>query len=235
MRTTLSCLLVWLTFNGSALPADQPPKPGLPKVVLVGDSIRLGYTATVEKELAGRAIVLSPKANGGDSSNVLKNLDEWVIRQQPDVVHFNCGIHDTKKSKTTGQFQIPPEQYEANLRKIVERIRKETKAKVLFATSTPIVDKRAAQTRSKADYELLDASIEQYNRIAGKVMQELRVPVNDLHALLPDAESRARLIVGDGVHFVPEGSQLLGKAVAAMVAKHLPAAAKKPAARATAR
>ena len=190
MRTSLSCLFVWLTVNSLALAADQPPKSDLPKIVLVGDSIRLGYTATVEKELAGRAIIISPKANGGDSSNVLKNLDEWVIRQQPDLVHFNCGIHDTKKSKTTGQFQVSPEQYEANLRKIVERIRKETKSTVVFATSTPILDDRAAKARSKVDYELLDDSIKQYNRIAGKVMQELRVPVNDLHEVVPDAETR---------------------------------------------
>jgi lysophospholipase L1-like esterase len=222
---------VWLTVNGLALPADQPPRPDLPKVVLVGDSIRLGYAATVEKELAGKAIVISPKANGGDSSNVLKHLDEWVIRQRPDVVQFNCGIHDTKKSKTTGKFQVPPEQYEANLRKIVGRIRQETKAVVLFATSTPILDERAAKTRSKLDYELLEASIEQYNRIAGKVMEELHVPVNDLHAVLPDAETRARLMTADGVHFVPEGSQLLGKSVAAVIAKHLPAVAEPPAAR----
>ncbi len=219
------CLAVWLSVNPFALPADQPPKPDLPKVVLVGDSIRLGYAATVEKELAGKAVIVSPKANGGDSNNVLKNLDEWVIRQQPDVVHFNCGIHDTKKSKTTGQFQVSPEQYEANLRKIVDRIRKETKAKVLFATSTPIVDERAAKARSKVGYELLEASNEHYNRIACKAMQEHRVPVNDLHAILPDAASRARLMAGDGVHFVPEGSRLLGKAVAAMIAENLPAAA----------
>ena len=106
MRTPLSSLLVWLTWHGLALPADQVLEPDLPRVLLVGDSIRLGYAATVEKELAGRAIVLSPKANGGDSSNVLKNLDEWVIRQRPNVVHFNCGIHDTKKSKKTGQFLL---------------------------------------------------------------------------------------------------------------------------------
>jgi len=222
MWRSLGCLLLCLTVNGFALPADQPAKSGLPKVVLVGDSIRMGYAATVEKELSGRAIIISPKANGGDSNNVLKNLDEWVIRQQPDVIHFNCGIHDTKKSKTTGQFQVPPEQYESNLRKIVDRIRKETKATVLFATSTPILDERAAKARSKVGYELLEASIEQYNRIACRVMQDLRVPVSDLHGLLPDPQARARLIAGDGVHFVPEGSQLLGKAVAAVVAKHLP-------------
>ena len=79
--------------------------------------------------------------------------------------HHNCQgdyrshtVHDTKKSKTTGTFQVPPEQYEANLRKIVERIRRETKATVLFATTTPIIDDRAAQGRTKAEYELLEAS-----------------------------------------------------------------------------
>lgn len=215
--------LLSLAFPAVALPAAPPSHPGLPKVVLVGDSIRLGYAATVAKELAGRAIVSGPKANGGDSENVLKNLDEWVIRQQPDVVHFNCGIHDIKRSKTTGQFQVPPQRYEANLRKIVERIRQGTKATVLFASTTPILDERAAKTRSKATYELLEASVERYNRMAQKLMRELQVPVDDLHAILPDAASRERLMAADGVHFVPEGSELLGKAVAAAVAKYLPA------------
>jgi hypothetical protein len=94
--------------------------------------------------LAGQAVVVSPQANGGDSSRVLQNLDEWAIREQPAVVHFNCGIHDTKKSKTTGKFQVPPDEYAANLRSIVERLRKETKAIVIFGLTTPVDDARAA-------------------------------------------------------------------------------------------
>jgi lysophospholipase L1-like esterase len=216
-------LLAGLVISVIGPASDDLPKPALPKVVLVGDSIRLGYAPTVEKLLAGKAVVVSPKANGGDSANVLKHLDEWVIREQPAVVHFNCGIHDTKKFKDGGRFQVPPEQYEANLRKIVERIRKETKATVLFATTTPILDDRAAKARTKADYELLQASVEQYNRIARKVMADLKVPVNDLHALLPDTDTRAKLMSSDGVHFTTEGREVLGKAVASFVLNHLPA------------
>lgn len=107
-------------------------------------TVPLLLLSTVMEQLAGKAIVVSPEANGGDSSNVLQHLDRRVIRERPAVVHFNCGIHDTKKFKATGRFQGPPEQYEANLRKIVERIRKETGAVVLFATTTPILDDRAA-------------------------------------------------------------------------------------------
>src|SRR5688572_935889 len=85
----------------AALPA-QPARtgqPALPKVVLVGDSIRLGYAPFVAQRLAGRAIVVSPSANGGDSGNVLKNLAAWVVGEKPAVVHLNCGLHDLKFSK----------------------------------------------------------------------------------------------------------------------------------------
>ena len=195
----------------------------LPKIVLLGDSIRHGYAPIVQKELIGKAIVISPKANGGDSSNNLKHLDEWVIREQPAIVHFNSGIHDTKKSKTSGMFQVPPGQYEANLRRIVERIRKDTKATVLFGTTTPILDERAVKSRTKANYELLEASVEKYNGIATKVMQELKVPVDDLHGLFADRDRRDKLISADGVHFTIEGREVLGKAVAGFIKKHLPA------------
>jgi lysophospholipase L1-like esterase len=222
----LFCLGAALYFGALVLAAgDSTPGP-LPKVVLLGDSIRLGYTPIVEKELVGKAVIISPKENGGDSSNTLKHLDEWVIREQPAIVHFNCGIHDTKKTKTADKFQVPPDQYEANLRKIVERIRQETKATVLFATTTPILDERAAKSRTKAEYELLEASIEKYNTIAKQVMQDLKVPVDDLHSLLTDADKRAQLISGDGVHYTAEGREMLGKAVAQFIKKHLPAAEK---------
>lgn len=199
-------------------------EPNLPKVVLLGDSIRLGYTSVVVKQLAGKAVVVSPTANGGDSSNVLKHLEEWAIRKQPAVVHFNCGIHDTKKSKTSGTYQVPPDKYEANLRAIVEQLRKETKAAVMFALTTPIIDSRAATARTKVDYDLLDASGRQYNEIALRVMEELNVPVNDLRAALGDVEDQARFLGTDGIHFTAAGTEKLGTAVSAFIAERLPAA-----------
>jgi lysophospholipase L1-like esterase len=199
-------------------------EPDLPVVVLMGDSIRMGYAPLVAEKLKGKAVIVSPKPNGQDSANVLKLLDKEVIAHQPAVVHFNCGIHDTKKFREGGQFQVPPDKYEANLRAIVERLRKEAKAKVLFATTTPIIDDRAAAGRKKATYELLDASTVQYNQIAGRVMAELDVPVNDLRKALGDAAEQAKLVSSDGVHFTPEGKEKLAAAVAEFVLAHLPAA-----------
>lgn len=218
MRSAAIALVTLLTAVGIGSSQD----PALPKVVLLGDSIRLGYAPLVEKLLAGKAVIVSPKANGGDSSNTLKNLETWAIREQPTLVHFNCGIHDIKKSKKTGEHQVPASQYEANLRRIVERLRKETKAVVLFGTTTPILDDRAAKTRTKAEYQLLEASASEYNRIAGKVMKELKVPVNDLRAVMLDAETREKLVSADGIHFTPQGREKLAAAVAEAIRQHLP-------------
>lgn len=216
----IAFLALGLSFAGTPGTSAEPEK--LPKVVLIGDSIRLGYAPAVAKKLEGKAVVVGPKANGGDSDNVLKNLKAWAVAEKPDVVHFNCGIHDTKKDKKTGKFQVSPEQYEANLRKIVETLRKETKATVIFATTTPIIDERAAKGRADAAYELLDASTVEYNRIAAKVMKELNVPVNDLRAACGEGDDRGKLITADGVHFTPDGRTRLGDTVADFVSKHLP-------------
>lgn len=218
--------LLFALFSGlaGAPPNSSDNEVTLPKVVLVGDSIRMSYTPIVSKQLAGKATIISSKSNGGDSSNVLKNLTTWVINEKPAIVHFNCGIHDTKKFKATGKFQVSPEQYEANLRQIVSRIRKETDAVILFATTTPILDERAAEVRKTRGYELLNASIEQYNAIARKVMTEMKVPINDLNAAITRPKpplSTATLIVNDGVHLTPEGRELLGKQVATLIAQQL--------------
>lgn len=221
MKRILPLLLLALACTLSAKAAAAT----LPKVVLVGDSIRLSYQGTVKQRLAGKVIVSSPKANGGDSSKVLKHLEQWVLREEPDVVHFNCGIHDTKHFKKTGKFQVSPGQYEANLRQIVNTIREKAKAAVLFATSTPILNDRAAEKREGRDYELTNEAIDQYNAIARRVMGELNVPVNDLNALIitPPTSQPAKedLILNDGVHLSPDARKLLGEQVARFITAHL--------------
>lgn len=222
MQRPIMTLLAICLLTPALFAADAPSDLQVPTVVLLGDSIRLGYARSVTKLLDGKATVVSPNANGGDSSRLLSNVTAWAVQAQPAVVHFNCGIHDLKKFKATGKFQVSPEQYEANLRAIVAKLRKETRATVLFALTTPIVDDRAAKERAERDYELLRASVEQYNAIARRVMQELDVPVNDLPAALGDEAAQNRLVATDGVHFTSAGSERLAEAVASFVTKHLP-------------
>src|SRR5437899_9672601 len=98
-------VLVLLVLPSIAL--GQPPKPELPRVLLLGDSIRLGYAPLVAKKLAGKAEVIGPKENGGDTANTLKLLDQWLADGKPLIVHFNCGLHDLKFDKKTQKHQVP--------------------------------------------------------------------------------------------------------------------------------
>jgi hypothetical protein len=137
----------------------------MPKVVLAGDSIRLGYAPLVAKRLAGKAVVVSAEENGGDSGNLLAHLDEWIVREKPDIVHWNAGLHDLKSSRQTRTHQVELPQYAANLGRIVERIRKETSAILIFAATTPIVDERHA--RRSVDFDRLESDVLQPGRVQG--------------------------------------------------------------------
>ncbi len=187
------------------------PKLELPRVVLAGDSIRLGYAPLVAKLLTGKAVVISAEENGGDSSNLLSHLDEWIVREKPDIVHWNAGLHDLKRSKQTRAYQVDLPQYETNLRQIVERIHQKTQATVVFADTTPILDERHA--RRKADFDRSESDVRRYNQAALRVMKEIGITVNDLHWLV-ETGGPAELMTEDGTHYLPQGYERLAGAVA---------------------
>jgi lysophospholipase L1-like esterase len=189
----------------------------LPKVVLIGDSIRIGYAPLVAKRLEGKAIVVSAKPNGEDSGNVLRNLEEWVIKERPDVVHLNAGLHDLKLKDHT--YQVPLADYEKNLKAILGRIQKETHAKIIFATSTPILDDLHAQR--KAGFDRVEADVQRYNIAAVAIMKQAGVPINDLHKLVEDG-GKEKLIGPDGTHYTPAGYDILAAAVTNSILRSLP-------------
>jgi lysophospholipase L1-like esterase/dienelactone hydrolase len=200
-----------------SLALAQPPKAELPKVLLLGDSIREGYAPLVAKKLDGVAEVIAPKENGGDTANTLKMLDKALEAGKPVVVHFNCGLHDLKFSKKSNTFQVPPDDYVKNLKTIAERLRKET-PHVVFATTTPIIDDRHAAR--KADFDRFDKDVKACNERAVKVMLELGVPVDDLYRIVQDG-GPAEMLGKDGTHYTPAGNERLADAVTDCVRRQL--------------
>ena len=189
--------------------ADASQAIGLPRVVLVGDSIRLGYAPRVAERLTGKAVVISVPDNGGDSANVLAHLDEWIIREKPDVVHLNCGLHDLKKAKKDGGYQVELDRYAENLRRIVARIRAETNAELVFADTTPILDERHA--RRGTNFDRTEVDVRRYNTAASAIMRELAVPIDDLHWLVEQGGLET-MLGPDGTHYTSAGSDRLAEA-----------------------
>lgn len=183
---------------------------GLPRVLLIGDSISMGYTPPVRKLLEGKANVHRIPTNGGPTKNGVEKIDGWLGKSKWDVIHFNHGIHDVK-IMPDGKRQVEPAQYEANLRAIVAKL-KATGAKVIFATSTPIPPSPLVGSRNFG-------SEKEYNAIAAKVMAENGVQVNDLHSyMLPRFEE---LHNPNDLHYKPEGYEFLAKRVAEVISAAL--------------
>ena len=188
-----------------ANPALEPVADvaGLPRVLLIGDSISIGYTLPVRQALAGQANVHRIPTNGGPTKSGTVNLAKWLGNSKWDVIHFNFGLHDLRHMPD-GKRQVEPADYEANLRTIVAALRK-TGAKLVFATTTPVPEGQLSPPRTFGD-------VAEYNRIARRVMAENGVAVNDLNAAITPTlpqHQNAR-----DVHFNAAGSEALGQAVA---------------------
>lgn len=186
-------------------------KPGLPRVLLIGDSISMGYTLKVRARLAGIANVHRILENGGPTIRGIEKIDRWLGDQQWDVVHFNFGLHDLKRDDGMTR-QVSPEEYEKNLRIITRKIKARAK-RVVWASTTPVPEGKTSPPRTPADAPL-------YNEIAARVMQDEGVEINDLYSLaLPNLKEWQRPV---NVHFFEKGSEALADRVAEVIRKNLP-------------
>jgi acyl-CoA thioesterase-1 len=207
--------------EGARLIAEQVYKaltgkrdvPRVAQVLIIGDSISIGYFGPTQDLLYEKADVYHNPGNAQHTAFGLEQLDEWLGDTRWDAIHFNHGLHDLKYvdesgkrvSPSVGKQNIPIEEYERNLEELTLRLKK-TGVPLVFATTTPVPE--GALGRISGDAA-------RYNEVALKIMARHGVAVNDLYGYAIthlDAIQRPR-----DVHFTEEGSRLLAE----QVAKHV--------------
>jgi len=181
------------------------------RIVLIGDSIRMGYMQRVRQLVGERAEVVWPEANCGNSMMIREHLREWVIDHAPDLVHFNAGIHDLgwMPDETVPRFTISA--YVRNLRIIVQRLRRTTQARLIFATTTPFLIPLDAGSKEQCR---IAPVVARYNAAAVRLMKSLDVPVNDLYQAAA-AAGVSNCLGDDKLHMNDYGNRVLAAAVAA--------------------
>ncbi len=190
-----------------------------PTVLLLGDSIRLGYQPVAAAQLAAVATVRGLDDNGRDTAYTLAHLDAWLAEAQPiRVVHCNCGLHDLKRMDGATGTVVPLARYADNLATIIARVRAQTDAALIVATTTPIHEARHAARG--LDFARLAADVHAYNDALCAVCARLAVPVNDLCQVV--AGDGDALLLADGTHYTEAGYTALGTAVAHAVRPYLP-------------
>lgn len=195
--------------------ANPTPIPGLPQVLLIGDSISIGYTVPVRQQLEGKALVFRPSVNCQHTGYGLAQLKTWLGTNRWEVIHFNWGIWDThlldkagelvydeRASASTGLFHIryTPEQYHDNLSRLVDMLQA-TEARLIWASSTPIMSRKGTRFD---DVKILNA-------VAAGIMQDRHIEIDDLYDfVLPHVQTWQ---CPDQVHFNEIGNAKLGEKV----------------------
>jgi lysophospholipase L1-like esterase len=216
---TISAAAAWLgaTRMGRADEEKDKKLTGKrPKVLLLGDSIRLSYQPLVAKKLDARAEVVGPRENCRFSAYTLSSLDRWIKQLgEPAVVHWNNGLHDLGRNSDRTPIQVPVETYVANLEAILRRLMAVT-PHVVWATTTPVQSDEAVRTGS---WSFRNEDVVRYNKAALAVMQKKAVAVNDFYAAIH--ADRGKYYSADKIHLNPAGQETCANAVVKMITKFL--------------
>ncbi len=179
------------------------------KVVLIGDSIRMGYQSLVIKKTPD-VDVGGPVQNCRHSVWALDRCKEWVVDEEPDLVHVNFGIHDAVLL-SDGEHQILLPQYRLGVQRFIAKVRDIAKAKMIWATTTPLYT--SDPDLPMAQWPIDEASeIDRYNAAALEIVQREGVPVNDLHDVIVRNDI-TKCLQNDGCHMTAFGNEVLSDAV----------------------
>jgi hypothetical protein len=180
---------------------------GLPRVLLIGDSITKAYYGGVEARLKGKAFVgrFATSKSVGDPA-LLAEVALVLSEAKFDVVHFNNGMHG---------FGYSEDDYRRCFPDLVKTIRHGAPAaKLICATTTP-----ARQGKDMGEFKPLTTRIRERNKIATAVAAQEHVPVDDLFGLV---EQHPEFYVGgDGIHLGPKGITAQAEQVAQQILKVL--------------
>ncbi|WP_445738682.1 SGNH/GDSL hydrolase family protein [Mariniflexile sp.] len=193
-----------------------------PKVLIIGDSISIGYTPFVEKHFSGDAIIRHNPGNAQHTGTGLENINAWIGDGDWDVIQFNWGLWDLcyrhpdskvqgNRDKMNGKITCDIDAYKTNLDSIVSILKRKTKAKLIFVTTTYVPENEAGRFQD---------DVLKYNEAAKAIMKKHSVIVNDIYEQSVFIHKK----YGKGstdVHYTKKGYKKLGKLIAVFLEKEI--------------
>ncbi|MBQ7363299.1 MAG: hypothetical protein IJW48_02495 [Clostridia bacterium] len=184
------------------------------KIVLIGDSIRMGYDKYVKDALAGSAEVFYPSENCMFTEYILRFAHEWKAKgawgDDVDLVHWNAGLWDALE--LFGDEPLSSLSYYGEaIARIDRRLRMLFPgAKMVFATSTNLKD-----GVSKPDFTIRNCVVEKFNEEAVRALSGTDTVINDLYSLTATFPDSYR---SDWAHFyTPRGTETVGGKVLSVI------------------
>lgn len=185
-----------------------------PKILIIGDSISIGYTPFVKEALSSKYDVFHNLGNAQHTGTGLENISKWIGNEDYDIIQFNWGLwdlcyrhpeskHQGNRDKVNGKVTFSIEDYKANLDSIIKILKTKTKAKLVFVTTTYVPTNEVGRFQNDAN---------KYNEAAKEIMKKNDIPINDIYAKSKKIHNKYGL-GSDDVHYTSEGYKELSKLI----------------------
>lgn len=192
------------------------------KILIIGDSISLGYTPFVQKDLEQFAEVVHNRGNAQHTGTGLAKIEDWIGDTDWDIIQFNWGLWDLcyrhpdskvqgNRDKINGHITFHIDEYANNLDSLVKLIKKASDAELIFVTTTYVPENEAGRYKEDA---------KKYNEVAKQIMKANKVSLNDIY----QKSKRIHREYGKGnddVHYTQEGYEKLGREISAFLKKKI--------------
>jgi lysophospholipase L1-like esterase len=196
--------------------------PDKAKILIIGDSISIGYTPYVKQELEKKAEVFHNPGNAQHTGTGLEKIEEWVGDNSWDIIQFNWGLWDLcyrhpdskvqgNRDKVNGDITFELEDYRKNLESIVLKLKEKTDARLIFVATTYVPENEAGRFQDDAI---------KYNAVAKDIMKKHSIIINDVF----QKSKEIHLEFGKGnddVHYTEEGYKRLGSVIAQFLESNL--------------
>ena len=193
------------------------------KIILIGDSIRMGYDKYVKETLSESAEVYYPSENCRFATYIIRFAHEWKKKgewpEDADLVHWNAGLWDLPEIMDDGTV-TPIEHYAVQIARIDRRLRMLfPRAKMVFATSTAVEEEKYGKV-----FKRRNCTIEAFNAAAIKALEGSGTVIDDLYAVTKDCPAECH---SDMTHYsTPAGIELVGGKVIDVITSELSIEAK---------
>lgn len=188
------------------------------KIILIGDSIRMGYDKYVKEAFGDTAEVYYPTDNCRFATYILRFVHEWKKKGEwpddVDLVHWNAGLWDVPE--ILGDEPVTPiDQYAVQIARIDKRLRLLfPNAKIVFATSTAVQEEKFGPV-----FKRKNATIEAFNAAAIKALEGTDTVIDDLYAVTLTAPEECH---SDMTHYsTPAGIERVGGKVIECISSEL--------------
>ena len=170
---------------------EQTANKTAKRILYIGDSISCGARRFIT-ELSGNEILCDGfgTSKAIDNPHFIPSLQLFMKQQDKcDAILFNNGLHG---------WHLTDAEYEKHYERTLQFLVNTKKPLYVVLTTDDIVRKERSEIAKSR------------NEVAKALAQKYNLPVIDLHSVVAN---NPELHIPDGVHFSPEGNELLAKCI----------------------